>query len=77
MVRVSHSIDTISRVRYVRVVWEIELSDEVTQWYIALKVRDRAFADRALDRLAVAGARPGDAALSRARGRTARTAVQL
>jgi hypothetical protein len=36
-------------------VWEIELSDEVTQWYVGLKVRDRAFSDRALDRLAVLG----------------------
>ena len=35
--------------------WEIELSDEVTQWYIRLKVRDRAFTDRALDRLATLG----------------------
>jgi len=37
------------------VVWEVELSDEVTGWYVGLKVRDRAFADRALDRLAVLG----------------------
>jgi hypothetical protein len=36
-------------------VWEIELSDEVTRWYVGLKVRDRAFADRALDRLAALG----------------------
>jgi hypothetical protein len=36
-------------------VWEIELSDEVEQWYVRLRVRDRAFADRALDRLAAVG----------------------
>ena len=36
-------------------VWEIELSDEVTEWYIKLRTRDRAFADRALDRLALVG----------------------
>jgi hypothetical protein len=36
-------------------VWEIELSDEVEQWYVGLQERDRAFADRALDRLADAG----------------------
>src|SRR5450755_429429 len=28
---------------------EIELSDDVTRWYIALTARDRAFADRALE----------------------------
>ena len=31
--------------------WEIELSKEVTEWYVALADRDRAFADRAFDRL--------------------------
>jgi len=36
-------------------VWEIELSDEVEQWYVRLGARDRAFADRALDRLAAVG----------------------
>jgi hypothetical protein len=41
--------------RYSRTVWEIELSDEVEQWYVRLRVRDRAFADRALDRLAAFG----------------------
>jgi hypothetical protein len=35
--------------------WEIELSDEVERWYLSLQVRDRAFADRALDRLAELG----------------------
>ena len=25
--------------------WEIELSDEVEQWYVGLGVRDRAFAE--------------------------------
>jgi hypothetical protein len=29
----------------------LELSDEVVRWYVRLGVRDRAFADRALDRL--------------------------
>ena len=35
--------------------WEVELSDEVVSWYARLGVRDRAFADRALDRLAASG----------------------
>jgi hypothetical protein len=48
-------MDAISRACYVDAVWEIELSDEVERWYIALKTRDRAFADRALDRLALLG----------------------
>jgi hypothetical protein len=43
------------RLRYLCSVWEIELSEEVTTWYIGLKVRDRAFTDRALDRLAALG----------------------
>ena len=51
----SHSIDTISCTCYITVVWEIELSHEVVQWYVGLKVRDRAFTDRALDRLALLG----------------------
>jgi hypothetical protein len=50
-----HSGLAISRVRYSQPVWEIELSDEVEQWYVGLRVRDRAFADRALDRLAADG----------------------
>jgi hypothetical protein len=36
-------------------VWDVELSKEVTDWYIGLRTRDRAFADRALDRLAAVG----------------------
>jgi len=36
-------------------VWEIELSKEVTDWYVALVERDRAFADRAFDRLGEVG----------------------
>jgi hypothetical protein len=35
--------------------WEIELSEEVRQWYIDLGKRDRVFADRALNRLAERG----------------------
>lgn len=35
--------------------WEIDLSEEVRQWYASLNKRDRAFADRALDRLAERG----------------------
>lgn len=35
--------------------WEIELSEEVARWYVRLPARDRAFADRALDRLASRG----------------------
>lgn len=35
--------------------WEIELSKEVAGWYVTLADRDRAFADRALDRLAEVG----------------------
>ena len=35
--------------------WDVELSDEVVRWYVPLKPRDRAFADRALDRLASTG----------------------
>jgi hypothetical protein len=35
--------------------WEIELSDEVLKWYVPLNARDRAFADRALDRLEATG----------------------
>ncbi|HVC15124.1 MAG TPA: type II toxin-antitoxin system RelE/ParE family toxin [Acidimicrobiales bacterium] len=31
---------------------DVELSDEVVRWYARLGDRDRAFADRALDRLA-------------------------
>jgi hypothetical protein len=50
-----HSTCAISRTRYTGGVWEIELSDEVTAWYVGLRVRDRAFADRALDRLAELG----------------------
>lgn len=35
--------------------WVIELSDEVEGWYVGLALRDRAFADRALDRLSAEG----------------------
>lgn len=35
--------------------YEIELSDEVVAWYARLGTRDRAVADRALDRLAARG----------------------
>lgn len=35
--------------------WGIDLSPEVTRWYGHLSPRDRAFADRALDRLAEGG----------------------
>ena len=35
--------------------WDIELCDEVERWYLGLRVRDRAFADRAFDRLAALG----------------------
>lgn len=35
--------------------WELELSKEVADWYLGLGTRDRAFADRALDRLAAVG----------------------
>jgi hypothetical protein len=35
--------------------WDVELSDEVVRWYVRLNPRDRAFADRALDRLARTG----------------------
>ena len=35
--------------------WDVELSDEVVRWYVRLGVRDRAYADRALDRLASSG----------------------
>jgi phage-related protein len=34
---------------------DVELSDEVVRWYVRLGVRDRAYADRALDRLASSG----------------------
>ena len=33
----------------------MELSDEVVRWYVRLGARDRAYADRALDRLVSAG----------------------
>jgi|GEM_PF-1515213 len=36
--------------------FDVELSNEVVAWYAALSTRDRAFADRALDRLAALGA---------------------
>jgi hypothetical protein len=36
-------------------VWKIELSEEVTGWYVALVEHDRAFADRAFDRLGEVG----------------------
>lgn len=39
--------------------WAIELSQEVESWYVGLALRDRAFADRAMDRLAVEGPRLG------------------
>ncbi|MFI5955724.1 type II toxin-antitoxin system RelE/ParE family toxin [Cryptosporangium sp. NPDC051539] len=35
--------------------WDVELSDEVTDWYLGLPTRDQAFADRAFDRLAELG----------------------
>jgi hypothetical protein len=35
--------------------WDVELSDEVVRWYVRLGARDRAFADRAFDRLAATG----------------------
>lgn len=35
--------------------WDVELSREVVAWHATLGPRDRAFADRALDRLAEAG----------------------
>ena len=35
--------------------WDVELSDEVVRWYVRLGARDRAYADRALDRLATSG----------------------
>jgi hypothetical protein len=35
--------------------WDVELSDEVVRWYVQLDARERAFADRALDRLASTG----------------------
>lgn len=34
---------------------EVEVSHEVARWYARLAPRDRAFADRALDRLAASG----------------------
>jgi hypothetical protein len=34
---------------------DVELSDEVVRWYVRLDARGRAFADRALDRLASSG----------------------
>lgn len=37
----------------------IELSQEVESWYVGLALRDRAFADRAMDRLSVEGPRLG------------------
>ncbi len=37
--------------------WDIELSEEVVRWYVPLHARDRAFADRALDRLVSTGPR--------------------
>jgi hypothetical protein len=40
-------------------VWEIELSEEIIDWYVALAVRDRAFADRAFDRLGEVGPQLG------------------
>lgn len=35
--------------------WDVVLSPEVAAWYVRLGTRDRAFADRALDRLAGGG----------------------
>jgi hypothetical protein len=35
--------------------WDVDLSDEVVRWYVRLDARERAFADRALDRLAASG----------------------
>ena len=35
--------------------WEVEVSDEVAQWYASLKDTDRAYADVAIDRLRDAG----------------------
>lgn len=35
--------------------FDVELSDEVVRWYVGLGARDRAFADRALDRLVSTG----------------------
>ena len=35
--------------------WDIEVSDEVAEWYLSLGTRGRAFADRAFDRLKVRG----------------------
>ncbi|MGH8989065.1 MAG: type II toxin-antitoxin system RelE/ParE family toxin [Acidimicrobiales bacterium] len=35
--------------------WDLELSDEIVRWYVRLGARDRAYADRALDRLASTG----------------------
>lgn len=35
--------------------WNVELSDEVVRWYVGLGARDRAYADRALDRLVATG----------------------
>lgn len=35
--------------------WDVELSDEVVRWYVRLSPRDRAYADRALDRLVSTG----------------------
>jgi hypothetical protein len=36
--------------------WDVDLSDEVVRWYVGLSARDRAYADRALDRLVSTGA---------------------
>jgi hypothetical protein len=36
--------------------WTVEISDEVARWYASLKDADKAFADVALERLAVRGA---------------------
>ena len=35
--------------------WEIDLSEEVAEWFVSLGDRDRAFADRAFDRLGTVG----------------------
>ena len=35
--------------------WDIEVSDEVAEWYLSLGTRGRAFTDRAFDRLKVRG----------------------